>query len=119
MNFEEYCQEVMNDATQYIDEEYKNYDREYDIVSDLFLRVTGSDNGSYYCNSYKAQEALKDVIFDEYFLEKLDEYNYTDSFFKDLKDMKYELADITVRCVAFWEKEYDIRNYAKEKMING
>lgn len=74
MNYSDYRSEVYEDTIQYIkDCDYLNNfadpdpdcrweGREFcDMMDEAMLPVTGDDNGSYYCNSYKAQEAA-DVI---------------------------------------------------------
>ena len=64
MNFDDYCSEVYNDSMDVIRDSYKDYDNWEDLYDELFLCVTGNDNGSHYCNSAKAEEALEGVLWD-------------------------------------------------------
>lgn len=129
MNYTKYKEEIFNDTIEYIkDSEYlvnfededPNYrwgEREfYDMMDEIAMVVTGNDNGSYYCNSYKAQEALKDAIFDEDILSTLCENCMIDSFWKYLQEGDPEGADVVVRYAMFYEIYSDVQAWIEEQI---
>lgn len=91
------------DYLENIKEDIKNYMKENgieditdDLYDDLFISdyVTGNASGSYYCNAYKAQEALKgnyDLLRDA-----LEMFGETSIPVDRLDD--YEYFDVTIRC---------------------
>lgn len=128
MNHNDYRREVYEDTIQYIkDCEYLNNftepdpdlrwgEREfYDIMDEAELSVTGNDNGSYYCNSYKAKEALKDAIFDTDILTLLSAHGMEDYFWRYMREGDYEAADVIVRCAMFWEVESDVQTWIEKQ----
>lgn len=129
MNYSDYRCEVYEDTIQYIkdceylnnfadpDPEYQWGEREfYDIMDEAELSVTGNDNGSYYCNSYKAKEALKDAVFDTDILSMLSANCMEDTFWRYMRDGDYEAADVIVRCAIFWEVQDDVRAWIEEQI---
>lgn len=129
MNYNDYRREVYEDTIQYIkDCEYLNNftdpdpdcrweEREfYDMMDEVWLPVTGNDNGSYYCNSYKAKEALKDATFDTDILTLLSGHEMEDSFWRYMQEGDYEAADVIVRCAMFWEVESDVQAWIEEQV---
>lgn len=91
-----YLENMKEDIKEYIKENYEsleevNIDKLYD---DLFIEdcVTGNASGSYYCNKYKAQEALKG---NEDLLQ-----NTIDEFCIDMGKhwSDYEYLDVSIRC---------------------
>ena len=129
MNYQEYRDQIFNDTIDYIkDAEYlinfsdpdPNYqwgEREFqEIMDEAELSVTGNDNGSYYCNSYKAKEALKDAVFDPDILEALDEDYMKDAFWRYLKEEDYESADVIVRCAIFYQIYGDVQAWIEEQI---
>lgn len=129
MNYNDYRREVYEDTIQYINDcEYLNNftdpdpdcrweEREfYDMMDEAWLPVTGNDDGSYYCNSYKAKEALKDAIFDTDILTLLSGHEMEDSFWRYMQEGDYEAADVIVRCAMFWEVESDVQAWIEEQI---
>lgn len=129
MNYNDYRREVYEDTIQYIkDCEYLNNftdpdpdchweEREfYDMMDEAELSVTGNDNGSYYCNSYKAKEALKDAIFDTDILTLLSAHGMEDYFWRYMREGDYEAADVIVRCAMFWEVQSDVQAWIEEQI---
>lgn len=121
----DYKSEVKSDIIAYLKE--NNYtpstareaDEAGDLYDDLFLSdsVTGNASGSYYCNAYKAAEAIAhnwDIL-----REALQEFGGLESF----PDSE-EAADVTIRCYivgqvlqeaidefcAEWEEENETEN---------
>ena len=109
MLWSEYQEEVKSDAMECIKEnlEYSDsWDEMYDI---LFMddSVTGNVSGSYYCNSYKAAEAISGIIFDS---------NVVDEF----KEMGYdgipteegaETCDVIARCICLGLVSGELEEY--------
>lgn len=129
MNYREYKDQVYNDTIDYIkDAEYltnfadpdPNYqwnEREfYDMMDEIEMAVTGNDNGSYYCNSYRAKEALKDAVFDEDILSVLSAHCMTESFCRYLQDCDPESADVIVRCAMFYEIYNDVQMWIEDQI---
>lgn len=66
MLWSEYMDEVKSDAMDAINENLE-YNDSWDEMYDSLLMddsVTGNSSGSYYFNSYKAEEAISGIIFD-------------------------------------------------------
>ena len=127
MNYNEYREAVYCDTIEWIkdagyiedfkDPEYDWGQRQFDeLMEDCELCVTGNDNGSYYCNSYKAKEALRDVPFDQDILTLLSAHEMEDSFWRYMQEGDYEAADVIVRCAMFWEVEYDVQDWIEEQI---
>ena len=90
-----YYEAVKNDALEYIKEnnlQDKSQDKLYD---ELFLAdsVTGNASGSYYCNTYKAEEALTHNL--DLLKEALNEFGGN---FNDALERGAEYCDVTTRC---------------------
>ena len=128
MNYSDYRSEVYEDTIQYIkDCEYLNNfadpdpdcrweEREfYDMMDEAELSVTGNSNGSYYCNSYKAQEALRDVPFDQDILATLSAHGLEDSFWRYMREGDYESADVIIRCAMLYEVYDDVQEWIIDK----
>ena len=129
MNYNDYRREVYEDTIQYIkdceylnnfadpDPDYQWNEREfYDMMDEAALSVTGNDNGSYYCNSYKAKEALEDAVFDQDILSVLSANCMEDSFWRYMQEGDYEAADVIVRCAMFYEIIYDVEAWIEEQI---
>lgn len=66
MLWSEYMDEVKSDAMDAIKENLEYNDSWDEMYDSLFMddSVTGNASGSYYFNSYKAEEAISGIIFD-------------------------------------------------------
>lgn len=66
MLWSEYMDEVKSDAMDAIKESLEYNDSWDEMYDSLFMddSVTGNASGSYYFNSYKAEEAISGIIFD-------------------------------------------------------
>lgn len=100
MTFNDYIEETKENAKDYIRD---NFDYISDIDSlrdDLFLddTVTGNASGSYTCNTWKAQENVKNLIWDDDFIDNLKMYYGED--IGDLIKRGAETVDVTARCLA-------------------
>lgn len=124
MNYSDYRSEVYEDTIQYIkdceyltnfaepDPDLRWGEREfYDMMDEAELSVTGNDNGSYYCNSYKAKQALQDVVFDQDILTLLSAHCMEDSFWRYMREGDYEAADVIIRCAMFYEIYDDVQEW--------
>lgn len=65
MQYVDYEENILADAEEWIEENAEYYDDFDDAWGDMEPIITGFDNHSYYCNTYKAEQAVKDVIWDE------------------------------------------------------
>jgi hypothetical protein len=96
MTIQEYKNQIKEDLMDYA-EECKGYCndmekfREWAWIAD---QVTGNGSGSYFCNSYKAQEALGNLIWSEDLADMFREFGY------DSVPMEKgpEYIDVSVRC---------------------
>lgn len=106
MYFEDYRCEVMEDSKRYIDENYDWYDDFDELYDALFTAdsVTGNGSGSYYFNSWKAKEAVKDVVWDDEFLDAISEFGWS---LENLFKQGPEAIDVTARCAALTYIPYD------------
>ncbi len=72
--------------------------------------ITGNDNGSYYCNAYKAHEALfgnEDLAREAY-----SEFGDLEGLANDLLDGEWEKIDVSIRC-------YLLNEVIHEVLFNG
>lgn len=119
MNYNDYYEQVKNDAIDAIDEQFKNgywdSDTEWDVVYDnLFVddSVTGNGSGSYFFNAAKAREAVADAIWDEKILDALSEISIDgDEIAQYLYDNNAESLDVCIRCAMLSEIYGEIENY--------
>lgn len=86
-----YYEAVKNDAMEYI----KENNLQDELYDELFLAdsVTGNASGSYYCNAYKAEEALAHNL--DLLKEALNEFG---GDFNDALERGAEYCDVTIRC---------------------
>ena len=96
-----YLENVKEDVRDYIEEngieitEENREEIEEKLNDDLWIEdsVTGNASGSYYCNTYKAEEALSGNF--DLLKEALEMFGETGS---DFLDKGAEWADVTIRC---------------------
>lgn len=123
MNYNDYYQQVKNDAIATIDEQfdcgYWDGDTEWDVVYDnLFVDdgVTGNGSGSYFFNAAKAREAVADAIWDEKILDALSEIGVDDSQIAQyLRDGDAESLDVCIRCAMLGEVYGEIEEYFSDR----
>ena len=126
MNYNDYYQQVKNDAIAAIDEQfdcgYWNGDTEWDVVYDnLFVDdgVTGNGSGSYFFNAAKAREAVSDAIWDEKILDVL--YNIGcdgKQIAQYLLDGEAEALDVSIRCAMLSEVYGEIDEHFSDRVSN-
>lgn len=123
MNYNDYYQQVKNDAIAAIDEQfdcgYWDSDTEWDVVYDnLFVNdgVTGNGSGSYFFNAAKAREAVADAIWDEKILDALSEICVDGSQIAQyLRDGDAESLDVCIRCAMLDEVYGEIEEYFSDR----
>ena len=123
MTYEDYVNEIVADGKEYIKETLnylpeQDFDRIYDYM--FVSSVTGNDNGSYYCNAYKAEQAVKDVIYDNWFVDMCKEFGIFehDNPIEMLFDA--EAMDVSVRCylLGFSDVYDQLKDYYDELTEN-
>ena len=128
MNYSDYREAVYSDTIEYIEDQgylhnFADPDPNctwgwndfLDMMEEIELCVTGNDNGSYYCNSYKAKQALQDAVFDEDILTLLSAHGLEDSFWRYMRESDYESADVIIRCAMFYEVYDDVQEWIIDK----
>lgn len=111
MNKLEYTENVLADAMEWIDENIEYCDDFSSAFDDMELTITGNDNGSYYCNSRRAEEALEGIIFDEEINNAMRDYGYESlPLYKGA-----EACDVIVRIVILNELYAEVEDYFNEK----
>lgn len=124
MNYNDYYQQVKNDAIAAIDEQfdcgYWDGDTEWDVVYDnLFVDdgVTGNGSGSYFFNATKARDAVADAIWDEKILDALSEIG-TDGerIVEYLRDNDAESLDVCIRCAMLGEVYGEIEEHFSDRV---
>lgn len=125
MNWVDYIEAVRKDTenffieNDYIDN-FKNDDLDFNDFSELMdeieLHVSGNDNGSYYFNPQKAQEAVKDIIFDDDFYDAAQCHETWYYFQEYLGKQDAEAADVIARLTAFEENWCGIQMWLEEKI---
>lgn len=124
MNYNDYYQQVKNDAIAAIDEQF-NYgywdgDTQWDVVYDnLFVddAVTGNGSGSYFFNAAKAREAVADAIWDDKILDTLSEIGISgDRIAQYLRDNDAESLDVCIRCAMLSEVYGEIEEHFSDRV---
>lgn len=114
MNFREYIEETKENAKEYIKEnwEYLKDKTGEEVQDDLFLAdgVTGNGSGSFTFNTYKAQQNIAELMFDEDFTNAL-KWNFGQDLGELIK-RGAEVVDVTARCLALYE--FDINEIIEE-----
>lgn len=115
MNYNDYLVEVESDALDFLDENIECYDDFDDVFDAMFCSdsVTGNGSGSYTFNSYKAQQNVKDAIFDENIVTLLD-WNGI-NIFDTLRDRGAETLDVIIRCYVLSDIYSIIEEHFKDK----
>lgn len=124
MNYNDYYQQVKDDAIAAIDEQfdcgYWDGDTEWDVVYDnLFVDdgVTGNGSGSYFFNAAKAREAVADAIWDEKILDVLSEFGISgDRIAQYLRDGDAESLDVCIRCAMLYEVFDEIEGHFSDRV---
>lgn len=100
MTFQDYVSEVTKDACEAIDNGYYDYVNDADDLTDEMWcddSITGNGSGSYTFSTWKAQQNVSGVIWDEEFIDELSDMDIDlCSLMKD----GAEAVDVTARCIA-------------------
>lgn len=112
MDFKEYCDNVLSDAKEFIDENIEYYDGWDEMQEALFLddSVTGNASGSYYCNAAKAREAVSDAIFDDEAIAAVREFGFDHI----PTENGPETCDVILRLVALDTVLYQLEEYYED-----
>lgn len=108
MNWNDYREEVKNDAISYLEEnrEYFKDMEWYEVEDHLMMEdaVTGNASGSYTFSTYKAKENIADIIWDEEVIGRFYAFGYDGIPL----EKGPEAIDVIARVIAFYEVSYDI-----------
>lgn len=123
MTYNDYYQQIKNDAIAAIDEQfdcgYWDGDTEWDVVYDnLFLddAVTGNSSGSYTFNAAKARENVADAIWDDKVLNALEEIGCSADQLADyLRDNDPESIDVCIRCAMISEVYDEVERHFSDR----
>lgn len=105
----DYLENLKGDIKNYMEENEITEINDY-LYDDLFIEdsVTGNTSGSYYCNAWKAQEALKgneDIVQD-----MVNEYGVDmNKYWSD-----YEYLDVSVRCYLLGQALEELKEEKEE-----
>lgn len=115
MNYNDYLDEVESAAQYFLDENIEYYDNFDDAFDAMFCSdyVTGNGSGPHIFNSYKAQQNVKDAIFDRSIVTLLDLNGI--NIFDTLRDNGAEILDVTIRCYILSDIYPIIEEYFKDK----
>ena len=115
MNYNDYLVEVESAAQDFLDENIEYYDDFDDAFGEMLCSdyVTGNGSGSYTFNSYKAQQNVKDAIFDENIVTLLD-WNGI-NIFDTLRDSGAETLDVIIRYYILSDIYSIIEEHFKDK----
>lgn len=114
----DYYEMVKEDIRNYIKENYEVEeikDLEFDdLYDDLFIEdsVTGNASGSYYCNTWKAEEALCHNM--ELLREALNEFCCDGSYL----EKGAEACDVTIRCYVLGQVLEDVIYDLQQELEN-
>lgn len=110
MLFNDYIAAVKKDAIECIEQgEYSDYESFNDAFESMFIddSITGNGSGSYTLNRHKAEENIKDLLFDDMFLTEVEGLGYTVS---GLLSKGAEAIDVIARCIALEYTRADIEH---------
>lgn len=117
-DLEMWADDNVDTAKEWLEEESENPDEGLliDHINGIANELTGNDNGSYYCSTYKAKLAIEhnDLLTEEEFLSYLRD---TDTHLEDIMDKGWEAVDVWGRC---WTLDYKLTDeMAKEALEKG
>lgn len=123
MNYNDYYEEVKNDAIEAIDEQFDNgywdEDTEWDVVYDnLFVddSVTGNGSGSYTFNAFKARENVSEAIFDNRIVCALDNIGCdAEQIMNYIRENDPESIDVCIRCAMLNEVYDEIERHFSDR----
>lgn len=91
----------MTDILRNVVEE-NDIDLEENDIQDIVYNydLTGNMCGSYYCNAYKAQQAIKDLLVDPSFWDEVKSYDLEDLVNRAINNSNWETVDVIARELA-------------------
>lgn len=109
MSWNEYLEQVKSDAMESIKENMEYVNGWGEMFDNLFVddSVTGNASGSYYCNSYKAEQAVKDIIFDSDVVDEFKAMGYDGIPTEE----GAETCDVIARCIALGLVSGELEDY--------
>lgn len=114
MRFDEYKYSVQMDMLDYIEENLQSFkDNKFRAIDDMRMVVTGDDNGSYYCDAYKARKAVSPAMWE--IGDELESAYGHITFAEAAKEAEY--MDCLIRDYAFMQL-YDEIDYMIENVID-
>lgn len=99
MKFEDYKEQVLEDALQRIEwGDYDYCDSFESAYDEMFIDdgITGNGSGSYTFNTWKAEQNTAELVYDEDFIFELKGMGYT----LDVFEQGAESVDVIARCLA-------------------
>lgn len=109
MDWNAYQEEVKSDAMDAIKENLE-YNDSWDEMYDSLIMddsVTGNASGSYYCNSYKAAEAVSGIIFDSDAVDEFKALGYDGIPTEE----GAETCDVIARCICLGLVSCELEEY--------
>lgn len=109
MDWNAYQEEVKSDAMDAIKENLEYNDNWDEMYDSLFIddSVTGNASGSYYCNSYKAAEAVSGIIFDSDAVDEFKALGYDGIPTEE----GAETCDVIARCICLGLVSGELEEY--------
>lgn len=109
-----YLENIKSDILDYVKEEkeyLKGKDLE-ELYEDMFISdsITGNASGSYYCNAWKAEEAL--VHNWDLLVEALEMFGYEEGF--NAMEKGAEWCDVTIRCYLLGQALEEVKEEVME-----
>lgn len=114
MNREEYIENILADAKNWIDENYNFYNDFTEAWDEMEIEITGNSIGSYFCNTVKAEECIQGVIFDPQVYEAVRDLTGTTLPL----EQGPEICDVIVRIALMNELYGEIFDYWEEVVNN-
>lgn len=109
-----YIDALGSDGRDWIDEYFEsNYcgDEEFgDVFPDMELAITGNDNGSYWCSTVSAKEAIADAMWDDEVVDAVRELGYDGI----PTDKGPEVVDVIIRVALMKEVYSELEDYFEE-----
>ena len=111
MNKQEYLDELLESGKEWIDDYfYGNFDPDdefSDVYDEMQLVITGNDNGTFYCSTAKAKEAISDAMWDEEVVDLVRDLGYDGI----PTDKGPEAVDVIIRYALLGEVYSELEDY--------
>lgn len=111
MDYKQYINDIKDDCIDFIDDNINYYDDFESLYDEMCLVVTGNDVGSYYCNSFKAKEAVEDAIWDNDIIKAVKDLGYHSGI---PTDDGPEACDVIIRCALIYHVYNEVQDYFDE-----